>query len=158
MNFSESDSVGLKSQAFGQRSRQHLSDLVFGRQVELHTRGLDRYGLVSTSTSNRYAAAWRGFTIGMLSRPAPISRRATGKPRLKHRSRNADSGVNPTLFRRGNVGVMPGKQSKLPAIQGLKAKVLTMPEGSRHTKAGLLRRHRNIALALVGKINMVPVN
>jgi endonuclease YncB( thermonuclease family) len=33
-----------KSQAFGQRSKQHLSDLVFGRQVELHTHGLDRYG------------------------------------------------------------------------------------------------------------------
>jgi endonuclease YncB( thermonuclease family) len=33
-----------KSQAFGQRSKQHLSELVFGREVELHTRGLDRYG------------------------------------------------------------------------------------------------------------------
>jgi endonuclease YncB( thermonuclease family) len=33
-----------KSQAFGQRSKQHLSDLVFGRDVELHTRSLDRYG------------------------------------------------------------------------------------------------------------------
>jgi endonuclease YncB( thermonuclease family) len=33
-----------KSQAFGQRSKQHLSDLVFGREVELHTHGLDRYG------------------------------------------------------------------------------------------------------------------
>ena len=33
-----------KSQAFGQRSKQHLSELVFGRQVELHTHGLDRYG------------------------------------------------------------------------------------------------------------------
>ena len=36
---------GLKnSQAFGQRSKQHLSELVFGREVELHTHGLDRYG------------------------------------------------------------------------------------------------------------------
>jgi endonuclease YncB( thermonuclease family) len=33
-----------KAQAFGQRSKQHLSELVFGREVELHTRGLDRYG------------------------------------------------------------------------------------------------------------------
>lgn len=33
-----------KSQAFGQRSKQHLSELVFGREVELHTHGLDRYG------------------------------------------------------------------------------------------------------------------
>jgi endonuclease YncB( thermonuclease family) len=33
-----------KSQAFGQRSKQHLSELVFGRDVELHTYGLDRYG------------------------------------------------------------------------------------------------------------------
>jgi endonuclease YncB( thermonuclease family) len=33
-----------KSQAFGQRSKQHLSELVFGRDVELHTHGLDRYG------------------------------------------------------------------------------------------------------------------
>jgi micrococcal nuclease len=33
-----------RKQAFGQRSKQRLSDLVFGRQVELHTRGLDRYG------------------------------------------------------------------------------------------------------------------
>lgn len=32
------------SQAFGQRSKQHLSELIFGREVELHTRGLDRYG------------------------------------------------------------------------------------------------------------------
>ena len=32
------------SQAFGQRSKQHLSELVFGREVELHTHGLDRYG------------------------------------------------------------------------------------------------------------------
>ena len=32
------------SQAFGQRFKQHLSDLVFGRDVELHTHGLDRYG------------------------------------------------------------------------------------------------------------------
>jgi micrococcal nuclease len=33
-----------KSQAFGQRSKQHLSDLVFGREVELLAHGLDRYG------------------------------------------------------------------------------------------------------------------
>ena len=33
-----------KSQAFGQRSKQHLSELVFGREAELHTHGLDRYG------------------------------------------------------------------------------------------------------------------
>jgi endonuclease YncB( thermonuclease family) len=33
-----------KSQAFGQRSKQHLSELVFGREVELHTHGLDIYG------------------------------------------------------------------------------------------------------------------
>jgi endonuclease YncB( thermonuclease family) len=33
-----------KSQAFGQRSKQHLSELLFGREVELHTQGLDRYG------------------------------------------------------------------------------------------------------------------
>ena len=31
-------------QAFAQRSKQHLSELVFGRDVELHTHGLDRYG------------------------------------------------------------------------------------------------------------------
>jgi endonuclease YncB( thermonuclease family) len=31
-------------QAFGQRSKQRLSELIFGRQVELHTFGLDRYG------------------------------------------------------------------------------------------------------------------
>jgi hypothetical protein len=30
------------AQAFGQRSKQHLSELVFGREVELHTHGLDR--------------------------------------------------------------------------------------------------------------------
>jgi endonuclease YncB( thermonuclease family) len=30
--------------SFGQRSEQHLSELVFGREVELHTHGLDRYG------------------------------------------------------------------------------------------------------------------
>jgi endonuclease YncB( thermonuclease family) len=35
-----------KAQAFGQRSKQHLSELVFGREVELHTRGMDRYGRV----------------------------------------------------------------------------------------------------------------
>ena len=33
-----------KAQTFGQRSKQHLSELVFGREVELHTHGLDRYG------------------------------------------------------------------------------------------------------------------
>jgi endonuclease YncB( thermonuclease family) len=33
-----------KSQAFGQRSKQHFSELVFGREVELHTHGPDRYG------------------------------------------------------------------------------------------------------------------
>jgi len=33
-----------KSQAFGQRSKQHLSELVFGREVGLHTHCLDRYG------------------------------------------------------------------------------------------------------------------
>ena len=32
------------SQAFGQRSKQHLSELIFGREVELDTHGLDRYG------------------------------------------------------------------------------------------------------------------
>jgi micrococcal nuclease len=32
------------SQAFGQRSKQYLSELVFGREVELHIHGLDRYG------------------------------------------------------------------------------------------------------------------
>jgi endonuclease YncB( thermonuclease family) len=33
-----------KSQAFGQRSKQHLSELMFDREVELHTHGQDRYG------------------------------------------------------------------------------------------------------------------
>ena len=33
-----------KSQAFGQQSKQHLSNLVFNRYVELHAHGLDRYG------------------------------------------------------------------------------------------------------------------
>jgi micrococcal nuclease len=33
-----------KSQGFGQRSKQHLSELVFRREGELHSRGLDRYG------------------------------------------------------------------------------------------------------------------
>jgi endonuclease YncB( thermonuclease family) len=33
-----------KAQTFGQRSKQHLSELVFGREVEPHTHGLDRYG------------------------------------------------------------------------------------------------------------------
>jgi micrococcal nuclease len=33
-----------KSQAFGQRSKQHLSDQIFGREVVLHTHGLDKYG------------------------------------------------------------------------------------------------------------------
>lgn len=32
------------SQAFGYRSKQHLSELVFGHEVELHTHGLNRYG------------------------------------------------------------------------------------------------------------------
>jgi endonuclease YncB( thermonuclease family) len=32
------------AQAFGQRAKQHLSELVFGREVELHIYGLDRYG------------------------------------------------------------------------------------------------------------------
>jgi micrococcal nuclease len=33
-----------KSQGFGQRSKQNLSELVFGRDVELHVFGTDRYG------------------------------------------------------------------------------------------------------------------
>jgi endonuclease YncB( thermonuclease family) len=33
-----------RSQAFGQRSKEHLSELVFGRRVELYTHGLDQYG------------------------------------------------------------------------------------------------------------------
>lgn len=32
------------SQAFGQRSKQHLSEMVFGCRVELHPLGLDNYG------------------------------------------------------------------------------------------------------------------
>jgi endonuclease YncB( thermonuclease family) len=35
-----------RSQAFGQRSKQNLSNLVFGRDVELPTHGLDRYGRI----------------------------------------------------------------------------------------------------------------
>ena len=34
------------AQAFAQRSRQHLSELVLGRDVELHTYGLNRYGQI----------------------------------------------------------------------------------------------------------------
>lgn len=33
-----------KSQPFGQRAKQHLSDLVYKRQVELADHGKDRYG------------------------------------------------------------------------------------------------------------------
>jgi micrococcal nuclease len=40
-----------KSQPFGSRSKQALSELVFGRLLELHTYGLDRYGGTSTTRS-----------------------------------------------------------------------------------------------------------
>ena len=33
-----------KAQAFGQRSKEHLSSLVFGRQVKVETEKQDRYG------------------------------------------------------------------------------------------------------------------
>ena len=134
-----------KSQAFGQRSKQHLSELVFGREVELHTHGLDRYGrtlaviFVDGIDANleqvRSGMAW--VYTRYLSRPPPISRRATGKLRPKPGSSNADSGVSGIRFRRGNIGALPGKQSNLPAIRGLKGKARTMLEGSRHTKARL---------------------
>ena len=68
--------------------------------------------MASTQTLSRCAAVWPGFTSGILFRPAPISRRATGKPRLKHGSSNVDSGVNRTPFRRANIGVLPRKQVK----------------------------------------------
>ena len=36
-----------KSQAFGQRSKQSLSDLVFGKQVRIEQQDRDRYGRVA---------------------------------------------------------------------------------------------------------------
>lgn len=33
-----------KRQAYGQRSRQHLSDMIYGKQVKLSSSGSDRYG------------------------------------------------------------------------------------------------------------------
>jgi endonuclease YncB( thermonuclease family) len=52
-------------QAFGQRSKQHLSEFVLGREVELHTRGLDRYSRVLATVSSllsRWFFLVGGFT------------------------------------------------------------------------------------------------
>jgi endonuclease YncB( thermonuclease family) len=52
-------------QAFAQRSKQHLSELVLGRRVELHTHGLDRYSRVLATVSSllsRWFFLVGGFT------------------------------------------------------------------------------------------------
>jgi endonuclease YncB( thermonuclease family) len=36
-----------KGQAFGDKAKQHLSSLVFGRQVSVRFKGIDRYGRIS---------------------------------------------------------------------------------------------------------------
>jgi endonuclease YncB( thermonuclease family) len=53
------------SQAFGHRSKQHLSELVLGRRVDLHTHGLDRYSRVLATVSSllsRWFFLVGGFT------------------------------------------------------------------------------------------------
>jgi endonuclease YncB( thermonuclease family) len=98
MNSSESDSVWIdgpeKSQAFGQRSKQHLSEIVFGREVELHTHSLDRYGrtlaviFVNGVDANleqvRSGVAW--CYTRYFSEASSDIQPSSGKPRLKHAS------------------------------------------------------------------------
>jgi endonuclease YncB( thermonuclease family) len=67
-----------KSQAFGQRSKQHLSELVFGREVELRTHCLDRYGrtlaviFVNGIDANleQVRSGWLGFIRNTFQLPA----------------------------------------------------------------------------------------
>jgi hypothetical protein len=49
---SQSSVSATLGQAFAQRSKQHLSELVFGREVELHTHGLDHYSRVLATVSS----------------------------------------------------------------------------------------------------------
>jgi hypothetical protein len=108
-----------KSQAIGQRSKQHLSELVFGRQVELHTHAwIDTAALWQSSSSTAWTqtlsdAQRSGQGLRAVCCPSRrlIFRRATDKPRLKHGSSDADSGVSAIPFRHGNIGA--GKKSKL---------------------------------------------
>ena len=58
-------------QAFAQRSKQHLSELVFGRKVELHTHGLDRYSRVLATVSS-LLSRWF-FLVGSFTNSARLT-------------------------------------------------------------------------------------
>jgi micrococcal nuclease len=88
------------SQAFGQRSKQYLSELIFGREVELHTHGLDRYGrtlvvVIEAVDANleqlRSGFAWC-YTRYLLQAPTDF-RRATSRLRPKLERSDAGCGV-----------------------------------------------------------------
>jgi micrococcal nuclease len=102
-----------KSQAFGQRFKQHLSDLVFGRDVELHIRGLDRYGrTLATAMLDGVdidleqvcsGFAWV-FKRYIAEAPADIQasyRQAEAEARERRRGLWSDSSpIEPSLYRR----------------------------------------------------------
>jgi endonuclease YncB( thermonuclease family) len=74
-----------KSQAFGQRSKQHLSNLIFGRQVELHN---EKFEAISQDVSlNRPLVCCRSYLSMSDLRKRSVrllSRMHGSRPRLAH--------------------------------------------------------------------------
>jgi endonuclease YncB( thermonuclease family) len=102
------------SQAFGQRSKQHLSELIFGREVELHTHGLDQYGrTLAVIFVNGMDANLEQVRSGMtwvyeryVIQAGPDIQVSYRQAETEAWQQQPDSGVNRTPFRRGNIGTL----------------------------------------------------
>jgi micrococcal nuclease len=103
-----------KSQAFGQASKQNLSRYIFGRDVELHVFGIDRYGrslaiIVLQDVDINLEQVRDGFAwvyekyIGENS--PGVQGGGTKALRSKRDSTGADSGLIPTQYRLGSSGI-----------------------------------------------------
>jgi endonuclease YncB( thermonuclease family) len=151
-----------KSQAFGQRSKQHLSELVFGRDVELYTYGLDRYGrtlavviLNGVDINLEQVRSGMAWVYDRYVVQAPESIRASYR-QAEAEAWEQQRGLwsERDQFRRGNIGALARKETNFPAIQRLEGKDQDNAGRVETYKGSSLVGARNIALSRVGKINM----
>jgi endonuclease YncB( thermonuclease family) len=107
-----------KSQAYGQRSKQSLSDLVFGRQVRVEQQDRDRYGRVV----GRVYVGDLDVNAEQVKRGMAWVYRKYAHDRtlfaLEHEAKNAKHGLwaDPYAYRLGNTG-MAASELALPGFK-----------------------------------------
>jgi endonuclease YncB( thermonuclease family) len=114
-----------KRQAFGTRAKQAMSELAFGKEIELRKHAIDRYGRTVAQVfvdgkdvgleMLRQGFAWVYDPTSRRHRRK--FRRPTGKPKRRPRRNNEDCGAIQILFRRGYFETWPRPMNSKRSLQ-----------------------------------------